>query len=119
MEPCGAYIDDIMTPLGRLLPPSSWVPGGRSGGVFFWRILLDLKKCNVCLSDVRFTKMFHLNREKGEEIEVCKVCFHKLYDVAMELRIHAGFLALDILRNKSASVQNDTVGRIVLQAVKG
>ena len=77
---------------------------------------MDLKKCNVCLSDVRFTKMFHLNREKGEEIEVCKVCFQKLYDVAMELRIHAGYLALDIVRNGSGMVPNDTFGTLVVKA---
>ena len=76
------------------------------------------KACECCGSLARFPRKFTMDRDSGESVEVCKVCYTKLCDIAIELRVHAGFLALELLKMKTASVKNDSVGRIVLQAVK-
>ena len=81
-------------------------------------VSLSEKPCECCGSLARFPRKFTMDRDSGESVEVCKVCYTKLCDVSIELRVHAGFLAVDLLKRNSASVKNDSVGRIVLQAVK-
>lgn len=75
-------------------------------------------RCNCCSREVRRLRPFTLDRERSDSVEVCGQCYQKLYDVAMELRIHAGYLALDIVRNGSGTVQNDTFGTLVVKAGK-
>lgn len=118
LNPRRRFTHDSIGPLAVFLPESCRGFKGRQPGGFSFGGDLELKKCNVCLSDVRFTKDFVMDRDHGDQIEVCKACYGKLCDISISLRVDAGFIALDLLRHKSASVHNDTLGRIAIRAEK-